>query len=259
MLITNNPKQFIAIAQKAGDTILKVYQTDFEVEIKPDNSPVTIADKQSDAIITAELQKLYPDIPVMSEEGTIPDYEDRKHWSTFWSVDPLDGTKEFIKKTDEFTINIALIENNTPVFGLIYAPALKLLYYGGPDMGAFKVNYNQASPEPKQLFPNQEGEQDIAIAVSRSYRSKAIDAYCETLEKQGKVMTLIQAGSALKFGYLAEGKVDRYPRFGPTMEWDTAAGHAIALAVGKQVYIQGSGEVLTYNRPDLRNPDFICQ
>lgn len=249
----------IEAAKTAGQSILSFYNQDFAIETKADDSPVTPADKASDQIITDFLQRAYPGIPVLSEEGNIPEYDVRKHWKQFWCVDPLDGTKEFIKKTDEFTINIALIENEAPVFGLIYAPALRLLYYGTPTGGSYKIKDVTKNTEPEQLYPKPELTNSIAIAASRSKNPDELEDYCQKLERQGKVLTLIQAGSALKFGYLAEGKMDRYPRFAPSMEWDTAAGQAIAMGIGKNVYTATEHQVLTYNRPNLNNPHFICQ
>ena len=240
------------IAVQAGKKIMEIYEhEDFSkvVDFKNDNSPLTLADKESHKIIASGLTKLAPDIPVLSEEGKQLPYEERKHWSKFWLVDPLDGTKEFIKRNGEFTVNIALMDQGKPVLGVIYVPATGELYYGSRDIGAFKkdVKGNKIS-----LKVNSKKSGLIAVG-SRSHGSSEDESI---LSKYG-VKDFISKGSSLKFCMLAEGVADVYFRFGPTMEWDTAAGQAIVEASGGRMY-NSAGKDFEYNKVSLKNDSFIC-
>ncbi len=240
--------QLIEIAKKAGQETLKYYHDEVEVSSKTDDSPVTAADMAAHNIIVPWLESFTPDIPVISEEGGLPDYETRKNWPTFWIVDPLDGTKEFIKQLDEFTINIALIEEGKPVLGVIYVPALGVSYWGAQNLGAYKVDEN--GTEQRIYSEPALKEAPLVVAVSRSHGSDKQENYLAELNVKDR----ISAGSSLKFCLVAEGKADIYPRLGPTMEWDVAAGDAIFRYSAKE------GEhpsPLTYNKPDLKNGDFV--
>ncbi len=240
-----------AIAVEAGKEILNIYESsDFEVEMKSDNSPLTIADKRSHSVIKTQLELHYPDIPVLSEEGREISYAERKNWNPFWLVDPLDGTKEFIKRNGEFTVNIALIENNLPVLGVIYAPVPDTLYYANQSNGAY-IKHSDSAPLP--IHTDTDTVDGVVIVRSRSH---ALDAE-EELYSRYTVKDEIAVGSSLKFCMLAEGKAHVYYRHGPTMEWDTAAGHAIANAAGARV-TQPDGSAFTYNKPELLNGPFLA-
>lgn len=236
----------IEVAREAGAAINKVYEdtAQFEqVEYKNDDSPLTIADQKSHDIIFNRLQQMYPDIPVISEEGPAFDLQERKLWHTFWLVDPLDGTKEFLKRNGEFTVNIALIENNHPVFGVIYAPALDLLYYN-TNQGAFKLKDHES---PEAISTRLHEDNLIAIG-SRSHSGNEDENFL----KNYKIAENKSIGSSLKFCLVAEGGADIYFRGKPTMEWDTAAGHAILEAAGGKV------KNLHYNKEALKNDKFLC-
>lgn len=242
-------KKIMLIAQQAGRAIMEIYQAgDFSVEIKDDNSPLTLADKASHQIIKQELTRAYPEIPVLSEEGKDVDFQTRQKWDRFWLVDPLDGTKEFIKKNGEFTVNIALIENHYPVLGVILAPALETLYYGINQSLAFKQNSDGAAVAIKVAKKNRNG----MIAVkSRSHSSE------EELQalSQWNIQDSISVGSSLKFCMVAEGKANVYYRHGPTWEWDTAAGQAIVEGAGGTVTAEA--QRLAYNKPVIKNGSFL--
>ncbi len=238
------------IAKDAGVAIMRVYEGQIEVEMKDDKSPLTAADKASHQVIVAELAKLYPEIPILSEEGKGIAYADRKNWQRFWLVDPLDGTKEFIKRNGEFTVNIALIETGVPVLGVVYVPAQDKLYSGIKGQGAWtqqgqaeQIAISVRRPEPQK---------GMTVVMSRSHPSPELDAYLRTI----KVADAISVGSSLKLCVVAEGKADLYPRLGPTMEWDTAAGHAVVEAAGGQVKTPEGGPLL-YNKENLLNSFFI--
>jgi len=219
------------------------------VEIKEDRSPLTQADKASQAVISRSLTALHPDVPILSEEAAQADYGQRKGWKRFWLVDPMDGTKEFVKRNGEFTVNIALVEGRRPVFGVIYVPVKDILYYGGPELGAFKVS-GGARQALRVSGPIPEGGEAVVVK-SRSHPDERLAAYLERYPNRREV----SAGSALKFGLVAEGSANLYPRFNPTWEWDTAAGHAIVLGAGGGFQAMGGGEFL-YNKEDLRNGGF---
>ncbi len=238
------------IARKAGQQILKYYHNDIEVDRKSDNSPLTKADLASHNEIVKGLKEHYPEIPILSEESEIPDYSVRKNWESYFLIDPLDGTKEFIKKNGEFTVNIALIENNEPVLGVVYIPANATLYCATKGEGAFK----QIADGPKEKIEHEtyKKSEPAKIMVSRSHRGSDTK---ERLAKMGiEVGEEIPSGSSLKICFVAEGKADLYPRFGPTMEWDTAAADAVYRYSGKNGPVKSS---LKYNKEDLHNPEFI--
>jgi len=246
-------KKVKEIAVEAGNKIMNVYEyTDFAAitEFKSDDSPLTLADKAAHQVIASSLEKLYPSIPVLSEEGKHTDYQSRKSWQTFWLVDPLDGTKEFIKRNGEFTVNIALIENNKTVLGVIYAPVTQVLYYGTVESGAFRQLYGQ---QAEAIRVNHKKQQLVAVGS----RSHADPAEADVLSKF-TIENSVSIGSSLKFCLIAEGKADIYYRHGPTMEWDTAAGQAIVEAAGGRV-LDRSGIIFTYNKPSLVNTSFLCQ
>lgn len=240
------------IAIEAGQSILKVYHDksqDFQISSKSDNSPLTLADKVSHEIIMKRLTALYPLIPVLSEEGADIDYEVRKNWSLYWCVDPLDGTKEFINRNGEFTVNIALIENNEPVMGVIYSPVLNVVYYGSLKGGSFKMIPGY---EPTSISVGKESADWKAIG-SRSHS----DPEEEEVLKKFPISTKLSIGSSLKFCLIAEGSAHIYYRKGPTMEWDTAAGQAIAVSAGASM-VNALKEKFRYNKPSLLNPGFFC-
>jgi len=236
------------IAVEAGHAAMAFYRPDVAVELKEDRSPVTAADHAAHAVIVPALADLDRSIPIVSEEGEIPGPEVRAGWPRFWLVDPLDGTKEFISRNGEFTVNIALIDQGAPVLGVIYAPALDLLYYAGAGLGAWKRERGGA-PVRITSRPPLPGHA-LRVAESRSHPSKQLEAWLETVPVAGRVA----AGSSLKFCWVAEGKADVYPRFGPTMEWDVAAGDCIFRNSGER---EPRRSPLVYNQPELRNPGFI--
>lgn len=246
-----------AAALAAGEAILAVYRTDFDAERKDDGSPVTLADTAAEAVILPALAAVTPAIPIVSEEqvsaGEGPDRVGRR----YWLVDPLDGTREFLKRNDEFTVNIGLVEDGTPVFGVLYAPALGLLYAAaGPGTATLSKSGGPARPIACREVP----ASGLDVLVSRSHsRNDKLEAWLEANRGAHEVHERIPAGSALKFGRLAEGAGDVYPRLGPTCEWDTAAGHAILLAAGGRVETL-EGEPFTYGRArtDFLNPSFVA-
>ncbi len=267
----------IRAALEAGRDIMAIYddpKADFGIERKADNSPLTRADKAAHARIMTFLEPT--GIPVLSEEGAHLPYDIRRHWQRLWIVDPLDGTKEFIKRNGEFTVNIALIENGTPVMGVIYRPTpLPLpsgrgeagaLYFGirTPKVGAWRASITNPQSGLEEIkhtaqplpFPHEKGRSWVCVA-SRSHLSPETAAFIEALRREHPDLQLASSGSSLKICLVAEGSADIYPRHAPTMEWDTAAGHAIALAAGREMVDATTGEPLTYNKPDLHNPWFI--
>lgn len=245
-------ESILNIVVEAGKAILEVYNDpsqDFQITSKKDHSPLTAADQVSHEIIVKGLTALYPEIPVLSEEGAEIAYEVRKDWKQYWCVDPLDGTKEFISRNGEFTVNIALMENNEPVMGVIYCPVLNVIYYGSLDKGSFKM-IPGAEPEP--IFVSKETSNWTAIG-SRSHADQGE----EEILKQFPVTQKLSIGSSLKFCLIAEGRANIYYRKGPTMEWDTAAGQAIAVSAGARM-LNALKEKFCYNKPTLLNPGFFC-
>lgn len=248
----------------AGRAVIDVYNKPFDVEFKEDHSPLTEADKLSNDIISSGLRNTEYPLVISEEMAEVP-YEERKQWNNFWLVDPLDGTKEFVKRNGEFTVNIALIENNLPVFGLIYLPVPQILYYAIKGKGAYRIldaasrKYQMANQlnDVAERLPLFKTKRDYTIIASRSHLSPETDAFIKTeTEKHGKINT-VSAGSSIKFCIVAEGKADTYPRFAPTMEWDSAAGQIIAEETGKQVLNMETQKVLTYNKKSLTNPHFL--
>jgi 3'(2'), 5'-bisphosphate nucleotidase len=240
-----------AIAVEAGDEVMKIYQRDFHIEYKEDSSPLTEADLKANDIICSKLHKLYPHIPILSEENQEIPYEQRKSWEYFWCIDPIDGTKEFIKKNGEFTINIALIHKNTPVLGVVYAPALDKIYSAKKGDGAF---FNQ------QLLPlhtNKKPKEQLTILTSKSHLSEQTIDYIKSLNVKSIEQRAI--GSSLKICMVASGEADMYPKIGPTMEWDTAAGDAIVRECEKMIYNFDTEKPLLYNKENLLNPSFIVK
>ena len=257
----------IQAAVKAGNEILKIYNdpdSDFSVERKADNSPLTIADKASHNVIESGLKAT--GIPILSEEGKAIAFKERKHWNRFWLIDPLDGTKEFIKKNGEFTVNIALIEGRQPVMGIIYVPVSRTLYFGSKEDGAWKAELTEENCSLDELMGKGQklpvsGSDDTSYKIvgSRSHMSPETESYIDRLRTDHPQIEIVSKGSSLKICMVAEGSADEYPRFGPTMEWDTAAGHAIANAAGKKLWLTDFNSELIYNKENLLNPYFVVK
>ncbi|MGR9106523.1 MAG: 3'(2'),5'-bisphosphate nucleotidase CysQ [Gammaproteobacteria bacterium] len=241
------------IATRAGQAILDVYQDDHPgIEIKEDFSPLTRADLASHQIIETELAAAFPDMPLLSEESAAVPREERRNWIRYWLVDPLDGTKEFIRRNGEFTVNIALIEHGNPILGVVYAPALDRLYWGY-DSNAWCRSAGEAV-RPIRVADRADKSGLLKIVASRSHRSPELDHFLETLPAH----ECIAMGSSLKLCLVAEGRAHLYPRIGPTMEWDTAAADAIVRAAGGTVTTL-DGRPFVYNKVDLKNPDFLAK
>jgi 3'(2'), 5'-bisphosphate nucleotidase len=268
----------IEAALKAGQVILEVYHSEFAVEHKPDNSPLTRADRKSHELLMAALKRFH--IPILSEEGREIPYNDRKTWERLWIIDPLDGTKEFIKRNDEFTVNIALVEYGLPKIGVVYAPVKDRLYFAAEDLGAYKIDgplgadgsngiggkdhdpdktlrklLNAATRLPAGDRP----KTPFIIVGSRSHANPDLKKLVEEKRQEHGEVELISAGSSLKICMVAEGLADMYPRLGPTCEWDTAAGQAVAEMAGAKLLDYKTGEPLKYNRADLLNPWFVVR
>ncbi|WP_034060380.1 3'(2'),5'-bisphosphate nucleotidase CysQ [Lacinutrix jangbogonensis] len=241
-------EHIIEVARDAGKAILSIYNDkDFGIELKQDESPLTKADKEAHKIIVEGLKETK--LPVLSEEGKSIPYETRKNWEAFWMVDPVDGTKEFIKRNGEFTVNIALIENKKPVFGVVYAPVLDKLYFGGVGKGAFMIH----GKEITTLSKSKKNSDTVRIVASRSHLNQETQDFIDQFKKT----SIVSMGSSLKFMLIAEGNADVYPRFAPTMEWDTAAAHAVLLGLNIEVIEPKTKKVLNYNKKNLLNPYFI--
>lgn len=248
----------ITAAELAGKCIMEIYSRDFGVEFKDDKSPLTDADRVSNESIMKVLLSEYSSIPVISEENKQLAYDLRKDWSLLWLVDPLDGTKEFIKKNGEFTVNIALVENGVPVAGIVYLPAKEVMYVGVEGQGAFRKSGNE-SYEKIEGGPHYQLKPEVFVVGSRSHLSEETLAFVEQLKADGKKVEFRSSGSSIKLCMVAEGSADVYPRFGPTMEWDTAAAHALVTSAGKRVLRWPEMKPLTYNKEDLLNPWFIVE
>ncbi len=247
-------------AFSAGKKILEIYDRTITVDYKSDGSPLTEADKASHEIIIHALQ--ISGLPVLSEEGKEIPYERRSSWKYFWLVDPLDGTKEFIKRNGEFTVNIALMENNQPRAGIIFQPVKGIAFAGieGDGLYKFSINEKIVLDDNHKLKVNINTEENkIRVIASRSHKSVETDTFINNLRSSKKNIELLNVGSSLKFCLLAEGIADIYPRFAPTMEWDTAAGHALLKSVGKNIYLHPGGSEMTYNNPKLINDWFIAR
>ena len=270
-------------AKKAGEAILAVYEGDIDVTYKVDKTPLTLADERAHTIIGNQLStKALKQIPVLSEEGKHTTYDKRKRWEYFWLVDPLDGTKEFIKRRGEFTVNIALIHKNSPVLGVVFVPARGFLYFAAQGIGSYKLESadilgqffsvkkrSRRGSTPlegivdfaKRLPLDQPGNRSgnkLTIVGSRSHATKGLADFVQRVKEKDGEVEFIPAGSALKFGLIAEGSAHIYPRFGPTMEWDTAAGQCVVEQSGGAVLRLSDKMPLEYNKRDLHNPDFIC-
>ncbi|MDA0679872.1 MAG: 3'(2'),5'-bisphosphate nucleotidase CysQ [Proteobacteria bacterium] len=240
----------VAIARQAGDAILEVYATDFDVQAKDDESPLTLADMASNRVIVTGLRALTPDLPIISEESGLPEFAERKKWARYWLIDPLDGTKEFVKRNGEFTVNIALIDNHRPVFGVVHVPVTNRTFTGCEGAGS-AVRIGDEAPENIQV--SNRSASPVRVVGSRSHRGDSLDALLESI---GEV-EMLPMGSSLKFCVVAEGNADIYPRLGPTSEWDTAAAQAVVEQAGGAV-LQLDGRPLDYNtKADILNPHFL--
>ena len=239
------------IAKEAGSVIMKIYQRDFSIDYKDDNSPLTEADIKANEIICNALKNYYPNIPIMSEENKQTEYNKRKDRELYWCIDPIDGTKEFIKKNGEFTVNIALIQRGTPVLGVVYAPAIDEIYIAKKGDGAFK------NGERLPLRVNETPEKKLKVVASKSHLSKETQEFIDSLQTQE--VEQVSYGSSLKLCMVASGEADIYPRMAPTMEWDTAAADAIVREAGKMTYIYESEKPVVYNKEDLLNPWFVVK
>ena len=254
----------ITAALQAGKAILEIYHSgDFDVELKGDNSPLTKADTASHNVIMSYLEAT--DIPVLSEEGRDIPYKERKAWKHLWIVDPIDGTKEFIKRNGEFTVNIALIENNRPLMGVIFVPVTGDLYFSSKELGAFKVVVDIEDYDVDGLLakadslPLQREDNTFTIVASRSHMSADTESYVQQMRELHGEVKLISKGSSLKLCMVAQGAANCYPRFAPTMEWDTAAGQAICEHAGFEVIDWGTKENMLYNREELLNNWFLVK
>lgn len=248
------------IALQAGREVLDVYGGDFAVDEKEDQSPLTEADRRANAVILEGLERAFPGVPYVSEETKALPYGERKDWEYLWLIDPLDGTKEFVKRNGEFTVNIALVRNGVPVAGVVYQPTERRMYYAAEGRGAFRQDggggerrlvggdsYRDRSTDP------------VKVVASRSHLSEAVTDFVKALEDEGRTVEFLSSGSSLKLCLVAEGAAHVYPRLAPTMEWDTAAAHAVVVGAGKQVLEFETGEALRYNKEDLLNPWFVVE
>ena len=240
----------IEIAKEAGEAISQIYKSDFDYQIKRDLSPITAADRLSHKIITERLKILTPEIPILSEENCNIPFKVRSQWADYWLIDPLDGTKEFINNNGEFTVNIALIENNTPILGIIHIPISHETYWGSKNKGSFYLNAND---DAVNISVSNNHQNPIRIVASRSHPSEMLNYVLEKIINY----EIIKIGSSIKFCHIASGQADCYPRFGPTSEWDTAAGEAIVRYAGGHM-VTLNGNLMQYNaKKDYLNPNFI--
>lgn len=248
----------LATAERAGRAILEVYAGDFEVETKEDHSPLTEADRRANAIILAALEQDFAGIPVISEETKAIPFEQRREWDWFWLVDPLDGTKEFIRRNGEFTVNIALLHRGEPWAGVVYQPVNGTCYHAVRGGGAWR---REGAGEPIRLRGGKHYSQcdPVTVVGSRSHLTQEVEDFVAELRSQGKTVAFQSAGSSLKLCLVASGAATVYPRLGPTMEWDTAAAHAVALEAGRSVLDFHTRAPLRYNKENLLNPWFIVE
>ncbi|UDL03845.1 3'(2'),5'-bisphosphate nucleotidase CysQ [Marinobacter sp. CA1] len=242
-------QQVLSVADCASQAVMKIYQTDFEVNFKADESPVTAADLAAHRVIDQALAELSPDIPVLSEEAAAIPWSTRRHWHRFWLVDPIDGTRDFTQRSGEFTVNIALIEHGEPVLGVVTAPALGEAYWGVKGEGAWKREADGRIRRLSVVVPPVRRR----VVASKNHLNDDTRAFIESLGDH----ELVQAGSSLKFCRIAEGRADIYPRLGPTCEWDTGAAHAVLSAAGGKV-TRLDGSPLRYGKEDVLNPHFIA-
>ena len=252
MIYEKHASEIYYITKKAGEIIMSFYSGKIEVMLKGDESPVTAADLAANAYIVRQLKELTPDIPIVSEENDHQENERAGKHEKFWLVDPLDGTKSYIKRTGEFTVNVALIENNEPVGGAIYVPAKQVGYFTAEDKRAYK---QEGSNLPIEIRVRPQPEDGLVVVASQSHRTTETDDYINSLPK---VKELLSASSSIKLCLVAEGKADIYPRFGRTMEWDIGAGHAILKAAGGVVE-NVDGSKFTYSKKNFANPYFIAK
>lgn len=263
MEVTKSLEVAIMASLKAGEAIMEIYDTVFEVEYKDDKSPLTEADKKANEIINSFLKPT--GTPIISEENKQIDYELRKTWDQCWIVDPVDGTKEFVKRNGEFTVNIAYIKNQKPVLGVIYVPVEKVIYFADVNKElAFKATLNKHNSSLEEVIkqsvtlkPKINIEKLIQVVGSRSHMNQETLTFVQNLKDNGKDVEIVSKGSSLKFCLVADGKADMYPRFAPTMEWDTAAGQAICNAVNIDVISKETDAQLLYNKENLLNPWFL--
>jgi len=243
-------EQVVSISRLAGREILKIYDSNFEVETKADESPLTAADRAAHELIVQALGDLTPEIPVLSEESAAIPYRERAAWSRFWLVDPLDGTKEFIKRNGEFTVNIALINAHEPILGVVHVPVQNREYYGYQEGGAF---LSEADAKPRPISVSHRTDKPVRVVGSRSHLGTSLETYLKNLGPH----VMVPMGSSLKFCLVASGEADIYPRLGPTSEWDTAAAQAVVECAGGQV-VNLQGQRLMYNtKADVLNPHFL--
>ena len=262
-----NLKQLLVKAINAsiegGHAIMEVYASDFAVEHKDDKSPLTLADKNCNEVIEDHLKGT--DIPFLSEEGAKITYQERKNWEYSWLVDPLDGTKEFVKRNGEFTVNIALIHNGNPIMGVIYVPVKEELYFAMEGLGSYKIKQNknidnlEALISSSDKLPIDYQRNNYVIVGSRSHMSAETEVFFQDMKKEHGNVEIMAVGSSLKLCMVAEGKADAYPRYAPTMEWDTGAGHAIAKYAGFSVQQYNTSADVVYNKEDLLNPWFLVK
>ena len=282
-LLENCMVSALIAAKKAGEAILEVYHGEIDVSYKEDDSPLTLADKRAHSAIASHLSSdSTRSIRILSEEGKHTPYEERQGWEYYWLVDPLDGTKEFVKRSDEFTVNIALIKKNKPVLGIVFLPAIGCLYFAAEGLGSYKLEdvgaigqlvagAGELTDEDKPLrtlieasisLPLQQSfnksPDQLHLVGSRSHGTEALSEFVEKMKHHYKKVDFVPAGSALKLCLVAEGSADIYPRFGPTMEWDTAAGHCVVEQSGGEVVDMEKKAPLDYNKKDLHNPYFVC-
>ncbi|MDX1480902.1 MAG: 3'(2'),5'-bisphosphate nucleotidase CysQ [Woeseiaceae bacterium] len=250
MDLTRLIEPVVKLCHEAGSAILTVYDTDFDVESKDDDSPLTRADMASHRCIVAGLGELTPDIPMISEESGLPDFEDRSDWDSYWLIDPLDGTREFVNRNGEFTVNVALIRDHRPVFGVVHVPVSRATYVGCEGFGAER---RDEDGNVERLHVAVESETPVRVVGSRSHRGDSLNKFLEHLGDY----ELHPVGSSLKFCYVAEGSADVYPRLGPTSEWDTAAAQAVVEQAGGMV-VRLDGTPLSYNtKSEILNPHFL--
>jgi 3'(2'), 5'-bisphosphate nucleotidase len=256
-------KTAINASIEGGHAIMEVYASDFAVEQKDDKSPLTLADKNCNEVIEIFLTKT--NIPILSEEGKKITYADRKDWEYSWLVDPLDGTKEFVKRNGEFTVNIALIHNGNPIMGVIYVPVKEELYFAMEGLGSYKVRLGSVIENLEALIsssdklPINHKRANYVILGSRSHMSAETEVFFDEMKEKHGNIEVFAVGSSLKLCMVAEGKADAYPRYAPTMEWDTGAGHAIAKYAGFSVKQYNSTEDVIYNKENLLNPWFLVK
>lgn len=269
-------KKVSGIALQAGREIMRIHRHAVEVTWKNDGSPLTEADRCAHTVICDGLETTFPEIPILSEESRSVPYEERKEWKTYWCIDPIDGTKEFIRKNGEFTVNIALIQECAPVLGVVFAPALRKMYMAKKGEGAYVCTLddsgNQTHEKQLPLFPQSNTTDQLKVVASKSHMSEATQRFIDALSGTARNLELVSKGSSLKICMVAEGTADIYPRIAPTMEWDTAAAQAVAMESGKNIYIYEESvlpnaylqtdktalQPLIYNKPDLHNPSFVA-